>query len=569
MVAAMELTPRPLSTAAPTRRAANAAALAVPPAPPEPWAPAELRALVHAGENDSDACERLLAQAARVQGALEVAVGDGLAALCLGDRLASLGFSCLGDYAREALGIGERKAQAMAQLARDLRSRPVLRQAVVAGEVRVRAAQTVVPVATGDAEPGWVGRARRETVRALERAVREARGGAADPEEWVRLRVALSPSDRAIVDEALEIAGRLLPASRRPQRLEAMAQEYLGAFPVEAGDDGAGRAGAAFRADDARARREHREARLEEETEGWSFLERPAGVSAPEVLWDELGGADEIDAELRGLAAKRDAWDALLGYCAYAVRRSGLWRVAGFDSFEHHCKERLGLAARTVEQRAALEKRLWQSAALREARDRGLSYEKLRQLARLPDAEIAGWVPRARTLTCIALRDAVDERDEAQMRAARKLRAGVPERVAELLAAAFRAVRAVEGCLLPDGACLVRVAGHFVETWRPHVKRSATRGQRIRARDRGRCQVPGCSRAAVHAHHVDARAHGGGDHEANLVGLCAFHHLRAIHGGYMRVRGAAPDALVWTVRGRPFRAGAEVAEEGGLLTQVA
>jgi hypothetical protein len=55
---------------------------------------------------------------------------------------------------------------------------------------------------------------------------------------------------------------------------------------------------------------------------------------------------------------------------------------------------------------------------------------------------------------------------------------------------------------------------------------------------------------------VEFRAHGGSDDGANLVAICAFHHLRAIHGGYMRVRGIAPDALVWTVRGRAFTAGA-------------
>jgi hypothetical protein len=33
----------------------------------------------------------------------------------------------------------------------------------------------------------------------------------------------------------------------------------------------------------------------------------------------------------------------------------------------------------------------------------------------------------------------------------------------------------------------------------------------------------------------------------NLVGLCLVHHLRAVHGGYLRVTGRAPDALVWEV----------------------
>src|SRR5512133_2479325 len=84
-----------------------------------PCSPAELRALVLGGENDSDACERVLAQVARAQGAVELAIGDGLAALTVGDRLISLGSSSLKDYAREVLGIQERKAQALAQLSRE------------------------------------------------------------------------------------------------------------------------------------------------------------------------------------------------------------------------------------------------------------------------------------------------------------------------------------------------------------------------------------------------------------------------------------------------------------------
>jgi hypothetical protein len=59
----------------------------------------------------------------------------------------------------------------------------------------------------------------------------------------------------------------------------------------------------------------------------------------------------------------------------------------------------------------------------------------------------------------------------------------------------------------------------------------------------------------VHAHHVDPRSHGGADTEDNLVALCACHHLRGIHGGYIRVRGRAPDRLVWEVGGRVWTGG--------------
>ncbi len=167
-----------------------------------------------------------------------------------------------------------------------------------------------------------------------------------------------------------------------------MAQEYVAEHPVEAGDDGAGIAGAAFRRIDS-WRRARLEARLEEETDRWAFLDRVAGVAAP-VTTDDGATALEIDARLKALASRRGEWDDVFGWCAYAVRRSGLWRTAGFASFDHYCKERLGLSARTVEQRATLEKRLWVMPSLRVARDAGLSYERIRLLSRLPDRETWG-----------------------------------------------------------------------------------------------------------------------------------------------------------------------------------
>ncbi len=327
------------------------------------------------------------------------------------------------------------------------------------------------------------------------------------------------------------------------------AQEYLAEHPLEAGADALG---GSFRPESDRLERQ--KAELELETDRWSFLPAVADVAAP-GRFDDATSAKEIDERLKELAAKRNRWDQLLGYCAYAVRRSGLWRIAAFASFAHYCDERLGLSPRAVEKRAAVEKRIWQVPALRAARDAGLPYEKVRLLSRLPDREIASWIPKASALTCVALKAELEDRDDAHMRAARMLGARLPVRIALLLQAAFRAVRAAEGAVLPDGRCLVLVARHFADTWRDHVKKPRTLSQKVRERDLGRCQVPMCSRRAVHAHHVDFRSHGGPDTKENQVGVCACHHLRGIHGGYIRVRGRAPDQLVWELGGRVWRSG--------------
>jgi hypothetical protein len=91
-----------------------------------------------------------------------------------------------------------------------------------------------------------------------------------------------------------------------------------------------------------------------------------------------------------------------------------------------------------------------------------------------------------------------------------------------------------------------------VDTWQDAVSPSRTRARKVRERDEGHCQVPGCSRRAAHAHHVLFRSHGGGDELDNQVALCAFHHLRCVHGGYLSVVGRAPDELRWFLNGVPW-----------------
>jgi hypothetical protein len=179
----------------------------------------------------------LLVRVARGRGALDLALGSGLASLAVGDRLLRLGFSCPADYARERLGISGSTAEKLARLARNLADRPLLREAVRSGAVSARKAETVVPVARGEAEAAWVEKARSGTVRGLAAEVRAALGDAAEEEErWERVGFPLRPEARAKVDEALALAGRLLgAASPRWQRVEALCEEYLGAHAREAG----------------------------------------------------------------------------------------------------------------------------------------------------------------------------------------------------------------------------------------------------------------------------------------------------------------------------------------------
>jgi hypothetical protein len=106
------------------------------------------------------------------------------------------------------------------------------------------------------------------------------------------------------------------------------------------------------------------------------------------------------------------------------------------------------------------------------------------------------------------------------------------------------------GVEIDESEALAVIADHFVEVcWahEPPLKREWIDGRRRRVlmRKAGLCAVPGCSRAAVHLHHIVFRSRGGGDDATNLVGLCACHHLHGIHLGYLEVTGRAGERLHW------------------------
>jgi hypothetical protein len=299
---------------------------------------------------------------------------------------------------------------------------------------------------------------------------------------------------------------------------------------------------------------DERQAALEAETDRWAMLPPVEDWEAPPATFDDAATAQDVDARLRELARLRDGWEDVIGFCASAIRESGMHLLLGFTSFRHYVQERLQLSPRAVEQRAAFEKKVRTSPALEEARRQGLAYEKLRALSRLPEKELGGWIARARALTCIALRRRLDAEHERQMSVARRVTARLPLRVAAVVSAAIESARHRAGRLLPAARCLALIARHFVETWKPLLPRR-TPSQRTRERDGGWCTVPGCSRPATDEHHVLYRSRGGSDDPANKTGVCGFHHHGCIHAGHLKVWGRAPDALSWVLGGKVLEPG--------------
>ena len=447
----------------------------------------------------------------------------------------------------------------LARLGRELRTRPLLREALRSGRVRLRAAETVLSAARGEAEAHWVERAATLTVRQLEAELRQAGTDPGDnEEEWLAFRAAIAPGDREVLDEALDVAGLLLPGSPRLERLEAMSQEFLGHFDqhpeADQPSDDARKLGPWFHP--VGSGEATRQAALEADTQRWASLPDVSDWPAPEVRWFESATAQAVDAQLRALARERAGWDDLIGHCACALMKSRMYRYLGFDTFRHYARERLGLSGKGVEELAALERRIWASPALQEARRQKVPREKLRLLARLPESEIGSWVARAKALTCIALRRRVDGEKERKMRAQRRVGAVLPLRVAALLAASIQLVERRAGGLVPVSRCLRIVAQHFLDTWKHAVKHLSV-SRKVRLRDGDLCQVPGCSHRAAHSHHVEPRGRGGGNERENQVATCGFHHLRCLHGGFLWVLGTAPADLTWLRGGEAWTGGAE------------
>ena len=478
--------------------------------------------------------------------ALELAIGEGLAALETGRRAMDLKYSNIGDYAREELGINASTAEKKARLARRLRDRPLVREAFRRGEITPRKAEIIMRVAVGEQQTHWVLRAKTDPVRALRKAVNAGRD--AEDEELMSATAAIPAGTLPVLAEGLRWGGIVLgQQSTKAQRVQAWGQEYYGAHPIPPEDEADGMAEPEFRKrceDEMESLKE----RLEQESRLWADL-----VAVDPLHAIEFSGEIDpwrIDAELKRLMEMRDRWDEVFAHIAMLFKQCGGWEPLDFVDFGHYCEERLGMARRTVLQRVALERALLRIPLLRQAlREKRITYEKARLIARHwergPAQEIRPLIAMAERMTCVDLREALAVQAGQQMCARGTFTLTAAPGIFDLIKDALRALRALAKRSVSLGMCLVELARHFAAVWKEQLKESMTKRKRILLRDRHRCQVPGCSRPAAHVHHIEYRAHGGNDDESNLLCLCAAHHLFGIHENRMRVTGRAPDELVW------------------------
>jgi hypothetical protein len=304
------------------------------------------------------------------------------------------------------------------------------------------------------------------------------------------------------------------------------------------------------------------------------------------LLHLDLADAHEIDRRLRLVRSAMQQIDAELGAALRKALEHNVPRRLGFADLRLYAETRLGLCGSKAMALVRLDRQCVQrSQALRKAyREGRVTWLAATTLLPVISRQHEGaWVERAGQVTLRRLEAevswALDRADDAggraeqapppldldvtadalarcrpediQMRAhpqtdlesfGRRVDARiglvVPASVATLLD------DAIEGCrhaVEPRWRGFERILAHAWLTWMASRKEDGS----VYARDSYRCQVPGCrSRGPLHAHHIWFRSKGGPDFAWNLVCVCEEHH-RAIHRGEIRVRGRAPNGLVW------------------------
>jgi len=585
-----------LITSPETGRAAGARPSVPHPAGPQPAVPH----LVWDGDAASaDSAEHVEDRLARLAGAL----GPLRRLLaCVAERLIetkahqSLCYARLGDYARERLGLSARQVQELARIHRALARLPALDRALLTNELPWSKVRLIARVATGEDQEAWIARAREMPTRRLEQEVRRSARDdepqdADDPALEKRVTVRCTPAVREKWGLAREMAERVAGQRLRAgEALEFVAAEVFSAISIDPVFADMPDQMAARSPSDAMNSREG------EAAPGARARARglPASIASLAAGLDEAD-AFELDRRLRLAVRLEQTLDAATAPLLRVVASPEYeWR-GDYCPLSTYAREQLGMSASKARALLRLERAADVCPELRDAYRSGrLSWVKAHCLLPLLLLDIEGewrpvWVAWAERVTVRRLEEDVEralllraghsrafvrcqfdpERaqdpipsEERQMcapeidtEATQLLAWRVPCEVAALFCAVRETVRsrlgAEGGRFLGDGEVFDAMLECALLAWTLRDPR-ARRPDPVVERDGYRCAVPGCtSRRNLHDHHLRFRSAGGSGAPENRIALCAFHHQRCLHVGFMRIRGRAPDGLVFELGLRP------------------
>lgn len=517
-----------------------------------------------------------------------------------------LGFARLRDYAVERAGLSARELRDLAHVDAALGGLSAIDAAFTSGELSWTKTRLLCRVATADDESDWLAFSARHTARSLAREVRavDARaveaGGAQVGEpggEYVTVFLRCSGETRARWCRTRRVAW--LVAGERLgtwAAMEAVAVEVLSQVPLDpavawpdpSADRPAGRAPGARPPD----------AHPVDGTGGAKSRVRRGSEARADPGAEGLEDPFELDARLRSAVHAEQRLLARLGPLLLAVATGRLFRGLGLRAMDDFARERLDMSPRRCQALLRLERAAATCPPLREAFRAGrLNWTQAHALVPILIHEHAApwrraWVEHAQRVSLRRLEDDVDRALEtgvlacdgvggpagpqtganlidlassastevAPARDPVRLHFRAPRDVARLFRAALATVqrRLEREARRPirEGEALHAMLDHALATWGGlehwHAEAEVRRAHRVFQRDGWRCTAPGCSSYRnLHDHHIRFRSAGGDDELANRTTLCAWHHLRGVHGGVVRCTGRAPDGLHFALGVRP------------------
>lgn len=380
-----------------------------------------------------EALERLDAElVALAQGATSLRLGVGEALLALGRMggLQGLGFSGLLSYARERCEHSGRWAQDSRALAGRLQELPLMRAALLSGELGWSMVELLSRHAEAQTEQELLSEAKQKTVRQMRQLLRQRReeateqhdDGAArlgdideEPEPLAQLTVTMTAEEAWAFECTKMLVEQLGPAHTESDVIDALLAEgmttLLPAVP-DAVDELEQRLDWAPFADEHRAE-QHRQwqqqlASWRDESEQRCEERIPERPAAPAEL-GELGLAPEelphceieLDRIVVRLSKQLLRRDLALGDGLRQLCDANGWRRLGYASFGQYARERLGVSHSSAKAHMTLSRRALGLEPLRQAVDAGaVGFEAAMLVGRVAtEGTVQAWLDRAQQRT--------------------------------------------------------------------------------------------------------------------------------------------------------------------------
>jgi len=383
----------------------------------------------------ADRLDRELQLACRMEAMGRRELGDAARVFVRHRLYHRVGFVCLGDYARERLGISARTVQEAAWMATRLDALPAVSTAFDRSEISWTQARLICEHASAADAQRWVALARRHTVDALARIAARAHPlpdvpPAPDPgsremdgEPAVRWRLACPARVRALWRRARELASRMAGAPLAEwQAAEIIAAEGFSGRPA-----GASIADRALLDSMRLARRARRSVPCDARADPASQSAADEGHDPPTFAVDPDpvdAGGNATDAPPALTPANPFALDARLVAAMDAIRKSEpdmgrllrvmidhrFYRLVGFRAFDGYVREHLGISTRKAWALVKLDRATSRSDDFARAyADGTLSWARaLTLLPVLDRANAEAWIARAHAVTVRRLADEVN-----------------------------------------------------------------------------------------------------------------------------------------------------------------